>query len=273
MLVLGDSITLGDWLPLEQTYPARIGFHLNETKPESSWNVINAGVGAIDLQTELAIFVEKGLSIDPDLVLVGMHLNDAYGSPSLRVSTLPAPLRGSHLAMIVLQRLDLLRSVYTAKQWESNRKETIQDELDRYVLEHGRVIGGEPVFDTELERQIYHSFTDWGYAWSAGFLKRTAPILELLKRTADDNGVELLVMLLPVSEQVYSKKLVNEPQVRMGAALAKMSIPYLDILPVLRARVAVESTGIFFDHCHYTQAGNDLVGQTAADFVLQNLGR
>jgi hypothetical protein len=84
ILVLGDSITLGDFAQAEETYPAVIERLLGESGGSAldgrNVRVINAGVGAIDLQNEFAILMENGLSVEPDIVLVGLYLNDAYHS-------------------------------------------------------------------------------------------------------------------------------------------------------------------------------------------------
>lgn len=93
ILALGDSITMGDWLPANETYPGQVQAFLRASGDPAldgrEARVINAGVGAIDLENEFAILMETGLQADPDVVLVGLYLNDAYHSSVLQITKLP----------------------------------------------------------------------------------------------------------------------------------------------------------------------------------------
>jgi hypothetical protein len=91
ILALGDSITMGDWLPARETYPGQLQTFLRASRhpaleDREVW-VINAGVGAIDLENEFAILMETGFLAKPDVVLVGA---DSRFSPSARAATGPS---------------------------------------------------------------------------------------------------------------------------------------------------------------------------------------
>ncbi len=79
ILFLGDSITFGDYLPEEQTFVRRVERLARESGDD--WETINAGVGAISLETEMAILKETGLNLQPDVVVVDFYLNDFLNSP------------------------------------------------------------------------------------------------------------------------------------------------------------------------------------------------
>lgn len=83
ILAIGDSITAADYLPFKQTYPAVLAGELN-SRGESGRQieVINAGVGALGLREEYYLLMETGLQTKPDLVLLGLYLNDAEQSVS-----------------------------------------------------------------------------------------------------------------------------------------------------------------------------------------------
>lgn len=45
---------------------------------------------------------------------------------------------------------------------------------------------------------------------------------------------------------------------------------YLDLLPVLRARE--EGPGLFYDHCHYTPLGNEIIAAAVYEKLLSMSG-
>ena len=54
---------------------------------------INADVGTIGLEEELAILMETGIQTQPDVVVLDMYLNDVLPSPGVRIVEVP-PLFG-----------------------------------------------------------------------------------------------------------------------------------------------------------------------------------
>jgi len=78
ILVLGDSITFGWGVRVEETYVQQLEHLLNASFPFRRFEVINAGVPAYDTGRELAFLKKEGLSYEPDLVIVGFWWNDLY---------------------------------------------------------------------------------------------------------------------------------------------------------------------------------------------------
>jgi lysophospholipase L1-like esterase len=114
VLVLGDSVTFSDYTAYEDTFTAVMERILDEHfLAESSGRnaqVVNAGIGGVDVQTELAILLESGLSVEPDVVVVALYLNDAYTSFDLEVSRLPRVARWSRFLAMIFRRVDVLRA-------------------------------------------------------------------------------------------------------------------------------------------------------------------
>lgn len=83
ILVLGDSMTFGWGTALEETYPKVLERMLNENPPApfQRYEVINAGVGNYNTVQEVAYFKERGLLLNPDMVLLGFYINDAEEVP------------------------------------------------------------------------------------------------------------------------------------------------------------------------------------------------
>jgi hypothetical protein len=84
ILALGDSLTFGWGVPVEQTYPKVLEQMLNSNRSGESpiFQVINAGVGNYNTVQEVAYFKERGLSYQPDEVVLGFYINDAEPVPS-----------------------------------------------------------------------------------------------------------------------------------------------------------------------------------------------
>lgn len=69
--VLGDSVTLGRGIPLEQTHPAVL-----EELLGPGVEVLNFGVGGYNTGQEVEIYARRGRRYDPDLLIVAYVLND-----------------------------------------------------------------------------------------------------------------------------------------------------------------------------------------------------
>jgi len=96
ILFLGDSITLGLALNEADTFP-RLVEDLAR-RDGLGWETINAGVNGLGTNGELAVLSETGLSVSPDVVVLGFYLNDFLESPGIYLTRLPGPLERSVLA-------------------------------------------------------------------------------------------------------------------------------------------------------------------------------
>lgn len=77
ILALGDSVTFGWGLRAEDAYPSQLASLLATLRPGHSFEVINAGVSGYGTWQERLWLQETGLSLQPDVVVVQAHLNDA----------------------------------------------------------------------------------------------------------------------------------------------------------------------------------------------------
>jgi lysophospholipase L1-like esterase len=85
ILVLGDSMTFGWGVQAEETYPRILERTLNaQTRLSDAsrrFEVINAGVGNYNTAQEVSYFKERGVLLDPDMVILGFYVNDAETTP------------------------------------------------------------------------------------------------------------------------------------------------------------------------------------------------
>ena len=77
ILVLGDSMTFGPAMNLDQTYPKVLERLLNEgAEDQVQYRVINGAVSGYNSFQELATWRAMHSVLDPDLVIVGICVND-----------------------------------------------------------------------------------------------------------------------------------------------------------------------------------------------------
>ncbi len=85
ILVLGDSITFGWGVDIGDTYTKVFERSLNTRGANElpcHFEVINSGVGNYNSVMEVAYLSERGLMLDPDVVILGYFLNDAEPLPT-----------------------------------------------------------------------------------------------------------------------------------------------------------------------------------------------
>lgn len=77
ILVIGDSVTFGWGVSVENTYPKILERRLNNKNPsQKKYEVINTGVGNYNTAQEVALLKERGLKYKPDVIVLGFFIND-----------------------------------------------------------------------------------------------------------------------------------------------------------------------------------------------------
>jgi lysophospholipase L1-like esterase len=265
ILFLGDSITFGDFLPEEETF-VRI---IEEMAAENSkdWETVNAAVGAVSLKTEIAILMETGLSVDPEVIVLCFYLNDFASSPGIFIQDMPALVTRSRLATYVW---------LAYRQREAGRRPAAADHIDlkqwhedyTHALEHAW-----PQMSDEqraFQREVLDAFADWGGAWSPHAWEYMGPLFEELSQLADEHGSQLVIVAFPVKPQVEAASPDIYPQEQLARIGAALGIPVLDLLPLLRQARASGMEDLFYDHCHHTPGGNRLIAAAIYRFLLDH---
>lgn len=250
ILFLGDSITFADYLPEEETFVSLV-----ETMARHdgrTWQTINTGVGAIDTRTELAILIEQGMALQPDMVVLCHYLNDFLPSPVVLPTDIPPIIRHSRLA-------SMLWLTTTAKARTRQQAESMQEAEKEFraALARDYTLKGQPIPPVQSEALKW--FGDWGGAWSPKAWALTKPHLEQLADLATRHGFTLRVVSFPAAPQVYHDPIDDAPQRQLKEICSARNIPVLDLLPVLRA--ARTEARLFYDQCHHTPAGSRVVAE------------
>ncbi|HET8948115.1 MAG TPA: SGNH/GDSL hydrolase family protein, partial [Candidatus Polarisedimenticolia bacterium] len=188
VLFLGDSITMGHYLPEEETFVSLVGRLSGEAG--APLETVNGGVGGIGLETELAILRETGLRVAPDTVVIGFYLNDVQQSPGVRIVQVPSCFSWSLLARYAAAAVPRFLA---RDDWEIPEAEMtgwLQEIRRRDPAGPGDPVESPGAFNALVQE----NYRDWGSAWSDGAWNRIDPLLAEFRRQADLNHFRLVIV-------------------------------------------------------------------------------
>ncbi len=268
VLFIGDSITLGDYVAEEETFVRQVEQRFRAEGREVE--TINAGVGAIGLQNELAILMETGLAVEPDVVVVGFYLNDAMSSRGVDVLRVPRGLGWSRLAGHLAHALPFLLERDGSKTGLGVRRLWAEEVAAAFPPAEGDPLTEPGAFHALLQ----DAWKDWGSAWSDSAWERLEPVIEEFERQSERAGFELLFLCFPVRSQVHAEFVIDHPQRRLAGVLERLDVPLLDLLPPLRElwreQGRVERS-LFYDQCHHTPLANARIADWVHDFLRSQI--
>lgn len=257
LMFLGDSVTLNDYLPAEQSYTELIETVLSDSLPGKNIEVINASVGNIGIEEELEILGESAASVAPDSVIISFYLND---------SRPPWGFSGEIGNRGWLRRHSLIaESIYRKlreKTWEDDKK----------ALRFGWIEAKDKLSWATDKRALLElaqmAQYDWGAAWQEPSWQLVQQELEKFKKASAEFKFSPGLVIFPVSFQVLSNYMEDTPQQKLKNIAKALDIPILDLLPTLREHARED---LYYDHCHLTAYGNRVAAKALAPFVLEQL--
>lgn len=268
---IGDSLTFGNGVVLEATYPKVLERRLAEQGAARGLaiEVLNLGIAGYDA-AEAAYFLEGiGLEHDPDLVVLGYCINDA-GAASVNRAYVEAvrrysrPIFRSRLAQWIALRRDLnaLREDFWTINEDENfviafaggLREIAGDEVLAGLMSELRDL--LPDEDRHTPR---HAFLRWyGSAPHVGRVRYAFERLAALRR---ERGLPVLVAVLPYLDEgglepAYdlAYAIVRHEAERVGLDVVELAGPVRAAGPAgLRVR------GV--DALHFNGQGHDLIAE------------
>ncbi len=232
IVCLGDSITFGEGVRYEDTYPARLEALLAEARADRSVEVVNAGVQAYGTTDAAAFFLVRCAALDPDVVTLGFFLNDAMD----RQET----IRQNEAAT---RELELSPAARVSRIWEIVERERAARRLQaEYFSEIRRSFDSE---NWEMCRQT----------------------LAGLRTVAAEDGFRFVVVVFPVLYQLDGGYPFEGPHARIAAICREERIEHLDLLPVYRGRPA-ESLWVHPTDQHPNEIAHRLAAEALAQHLL-----
>jgi lysophospholipase L1-like esterase len=256
ILMLGDSITWGDYVRDEETYVRQTANALEATLGYPV-EAINAGVGDTGSQEQIDILEESGLQTHPDIVVLGFYLNDSRPAWGFSAELLERNWVRRHSLLVdkVYEKFELWRWI---QRQGADRFAWVdaQHRLD-WKSDHAAFL--------ELARLAQY---DWGAAWVEDSWRTVDQELTRLEHDARRNGFRVATLTFPVRFQVYAETPEDSPQQTFAALAQKHGFSNLNLLPLYKAHAAED---ILFDQCHPTAAMNRTIGAAVADFLRDNV--
>lgn len=255
VLVLGDSITLADYLDFDKIYTSRMEYYLKKNSGGNLIRVINAGMNDIGMKEEVDILSEKGLETKPDVVVVAFYLNDSrppWGFPN-ELGNRGWLRQHSVLAETLYKNLVLFKFINDKGLYRF-----------RWLDDQG--------WNWAHDRNIFLKFAgdanfDWGAAWDPNSWTIIDREMNRLKTEATEKKFKVVIVVFPVLFQLYTDFNENYPQTVMHDKAQNMGFYFLDLLPLYQQ---IKYKPLFYDWAHIKEIPNDLVGKEIADFLINN---
>ncbi len=260
IMVIGDSFTFGMGVNHEDAYPTQLEKILNRKKRPSE--VINCGVVAHDMWQHNQMLLRKALPHRPDLVILGLFLDDIRGSAPPFSGAEGSPLESPfevwerHGFMSRFSLWNVLKNVnilieykyrshrgFTYVKRIEERKKTIGP--SNPTNEYYRIMTGK------LEQRKYSEF---------------AAALEWFVEMVREAGAEALVVMIPDSVQLNEPDLqeVNRFVERM---CGEIRVPFVDVTPFLEP--GGESLYLFPFDAHNNPKGLRVIATVIADKIIE----
>lgn len=278
VLCLGDSVTFGTGVSLQDIWPSRLRAHLGQNAQTLNTAIPGSSVGQIakaidgpwqEWNADAFVLVLSG-----NMVSLAWMRRDETPTPPENPYAEPVPpmsglselqLRASRLFKELALPSFLSHNTQRGLYWLGLRTHQIDPERPGGVLlAHGWRQGG---LDPARAEDAWHALEDEMRALKAACQSRplvvlwSPPRFTLSKRLRDNE------------KAVPLDRLTINPADRLAAICDSLGVPFIDLAPALKAhRTDAISTGstfptlyIPFDYSHYNAEGHDIVSQVVAD--------
>ncbi|MDD5594670.1 MAG: SGNH/GDSL hydrolase family protein [Candidatus Omnitrophica bacterium] len=263
--VVGDSIVEGVGVNNDQTSPKVLERMLNSQSNAKKFEVINAGVSDYCLAQEYFYIKKKIVNFHPDIIIVGYYLNDG------RDFARPKNFYGGTVLKYLLEKSSFVKwlNLYVTKvaikmqykHWEKGRERWMDLHKDTNWK-------NDPA---ALEKLITAADRDWGSAWLESGKMNTEKYLKEVNNLSKIYNFKLVFLCFPLDVQLYAKNPgkidLLEPQKFMKQLCKENNIYFLDIFDALKKH---KDEKIYYDHCHFTELGQEIVAGDIKEFLLSN---
>lgn len=270
ILLMGDSIIFCDYVDESIAISSLLEQKLT-AEGVSNVKVLNAGLPGANTAGEYHHYQEIAALAQADLVVLAMYLNDSQEPQAFYAKQLRFPFSQSRFLTWLVQRLQLIDSevLFGSVRLpgvEENWREKFRDGRN---LMSGNAQSTREGFDFE----IYNAHKDFGLAWNPTSWAQISKISTAFAEVAKQNDSKFAAFIFPVAMQVYANAdiLSTYPQQEFTSIFTKLNVPHMDLLPILRSSASkMTKEQMFYDHCHYRDAGNRLVADAVAEWLIKD---
>ncbi len=256
VLFLGDSVTYGYGVPEDVCFVARFRQRCGATVAANRrLTAINLAVPAYSTWQEYDLLVHEGFQYEPDVIVLVFCLNDVLAKFRLvqfgglargYEPTLPSAFEWSGLYRMARARRARRERRWNETFWNPDHATSV-----RRLLR-------DP--DAPLVQKGWKIIKD---------------SLERITAAARQESIPLVIVCAPYHDQVdpAGSTAKPSPQDTLGALARRANVPFLDLLPLFRRRVAatgVEASTLFVDLFHFSPDGHELAAREMCAFLADH---
>jgi lysophospholipase L1-like esterase len=205
IVMLGDSLTVGWGVPLEETFSKRIERMYADSGIDAV--VINLGVGNYNTVQEVQAFLTKGHRYQPDVIVLNYFVNDA--ELTAPVSAPSALMRSCYACVFVAGRSDaLMRQFFGRLDWTQYYLSLYGDGAARGWVDAKAAIGRLAAFSRANGIKLMiaslpelHDVANY----------RFGRVTDLVRKSAEENGAAFVDVLPAMADQPSAKLWVTPP--------------------------------------------------------------
>lgn len=238
VLILGDSVAFGVLARERHNWDRLLERGLSSQG--SRWEVLNAASPGYDLWDYEGYLRERGLSFHPDLVVVGIFMNDHARARADGVRAAPAARPALKRLRETFMRSELLNSLHYLTRRRVKPKGSpfafTKPVTDHDLADLSRFYPGDPASVEALRRYLLD------YKYDPAFLKDILPwLLDLrlwdaaerplrgIRDASRRRGAHVLAVVFPMQFEVYPGYVHPEPRRRLLRILKSLGIPAVDL--------------------------------------------
>lgn len=275
VLMLGDSFTFGPFLDNHEIASAQLQELLNEPDDADAIEVVNAAMSGWTLADEFAYLREKGLRLEPDLVVVNFYVNDVREFHPFFRATLGRENYKRQAGSPLFQAQLFLRR-YSATYY------LLRDIKDHFDVE--RQLATMPDLEAHDYRPLWSAYLREVDALHAFLAKRQIPLLFVLvpestgprqPQWATQNAAspDSLLHRLQTAAREEGNRLLSSNALLplMRQTLTQRSVGYVDLLDLFARMGPIEAApqSLYLwphDH-HLSHFGHRVLAQAMADYL------
>jgi lysophospholipase L1-like esterase len=209
ILVLGDSITFGWGVPIEDSYPKVLERLLNADEP-GRYQVLNGGVGNYTTSRIIALYRYELHKYGAQVVVFSFYLNNANETPDSRLQFLfDTPLE---FPVFLWSRLQRVASRYgVGPDFDEYYRQLYREGTPSYERFKGELLGFLEELEAQGRKVVVVSIPDVRHLTEPRY--RYAGITERVRAVAAQAGAPFLD-LYPSVRGLPAAKIVNSPEDR-----------------------------------------------------------
>jgi len=249
ILGIGDSVTAATQVSLDRGYLNRVAHILSE-RTEKDVEIINAAVGGYNTWQELELLKTVGLLVEPDIVIVGICMNDF-------VQTEPV-LREGWFGKICASHRDGSKARYFDFLYQRSDLYKI---LYDFLSSMRRGLYNEEGYRRYVEKYYFEIKPEDFQRWKKPF----SDMMILTKK----HNIKILFVLFPLKNQVAKGE--DKSYGPLSDFFSENGVYHLDLISYFK-RQAISGKPLFRerDLIHPTPLGYEIAAKAIADYIKEN---